>query len=133
MHRCAQVREHTGFPAFDTLQVQGCGVIETMTERNPILVFLLPVITLGIYSLIWLVKTKDEMNEQGAAIPTAWLLIIPIAQLWFLWKYAEGVGTVTRGELGGAIAFVLLLLTGNIGMAVIQNSFNKRALVAARA
>lgn len=133
MHRRAQVREHTGFPAFETLQAQRCGVIETMTERNPILVFLLPVITLGIYSLIWLVKTKDEMNEQGTAIPTAWLLIIPIAQLWFLWKYAEGVGTVTRGELGGAIAFVLLLLTGNIGMAVIQNSFNKRALVAARA
>jgi len=123
----------TEFPVFGALRSGLRRVIETMTERNPILVFLLPAITLGIYGLIWLVKTKDEMNQQGAAIPTAWLLIIPIAQLWFLWKYAEGVGTVTRGEMGGGLAFVLLLLTGNIGMAVIQNSFNKRALVAARA
>jgi Domain of unknown function (DUF4234) len=99
-----------------------------MTERNPILVFLLPVLTLGIYGLIWLVKTKEEMNQHGAEIPTAWLLIVPIAQLWFLWKFSEGVGTVTRGEMGGGLAFLLLLLTGSIGMAVVQSSFNKRAL-----
>lgn len=102
-----------------------------MTERNPILVFFLPAITFGIYGLIWLVKSKDEMNQQGAGIPTAWLIIIPIVQLWWIWKFAEGVGKVTQGEMAGGLAFILLLLTGNIGMAVIQNSFNKRALKAA--
>lgn len=104
-----------------------------MTQRSPIAVFFLPVITLGIYGLIWLVKTKDEMNSQGAEIPTAWLLIIPIAQLWWIWKFAEGVDKVTRGDTSGGLAFVLLLFLGNIGMAVVQASLNKRALAPAMA
>jgi hypothetical protein len=68
VHRRAQVRVRTEFPVFGALRSGLRRVIETMTERNPILVFLLPAITLGIYGLIWLVKTKDEMNQQGAAI-----------------------------------------------------------------
>ena len=46
-----------------------------MTNRNPILVFVLAVCTCGIYGLVWYVKTKEEMNQQEAGIPTAWLLI----------------------------------------------------------
>jgi len=101
-----------------------------MTQRNPILVFLLPAITFGIYGLVWLIKSKEEMNGQGAEIPTGWLLIVPIANLWWIWKFSEGVGKVTRGDTGGGLALVLLLLLGNIGMAVIQSSLNKRALPA---
>jgi hypothetical protein len=104
-----------------------------MTQRSPIAVFFLPVITLGIYGIIWLVKTKDEMNAQGAEIPTAWLLLVPIVSIWWVWKFAEGVGKVTRGDMGGGLAFVLLFLLGNIGMAVIQSSLNKRALAPAMA
>ena len=104
-----------------------------MTQRSPIAVFFLPVITLGIYGLIWLVKSKDEMNTQGAEIPTAWLLLVPIVQLWWFWKFAEGVGKVTHNEMSGGLAFILMLLLGNIGMAVIQSSFNKRALSPAMA
>ena len=102
-----------------------------MTQRNPILVFLLPCITLGIYGLVWLIKSKEEMNGQGAEIPTGWLLIVPLANLWWFWKFSEGVGKVTRGDTSGGLALVLLLLLGNIGMAVIQASLNKRALPAA--
>lgn len=99
-----------------------------MTQRSPVAVFFLPIITLGIYAIIWLVKTKDEMNTQGAEIPTAWLLLVPIVSLWWFWKFAEGVGKVTRGDMGGGLAFVLIFLLGNIGMAVVQSSLNKRAL-----
>ena len=102
-----------------------------MTQRSPIAVFFLPAITFGIYALVWLVKTKNEMNSQGAEIPTAWLLLVPIVSIWWLWKFAEGVGKVTRGDTSGGLAFVLLALLGNIGMAVIQSSLNKRALPAA--
>ena len=96
-----------------------------MTNRNPILVFFLPCITLGIYALVWLVKTKDEMNARGAEIPTAWLLIIPIVGLYWVWKYGEGVEKITGGKMSGAIAFILLFLLGNIGMAILQNEYNK--------
>ena len=51
-----------------------------MTNRNPIVVFILCFVTFYIYQLIWLVKTKEEMNSSAqAGIPTAWLLIVPIA------------------------------------------------------
>jgi len=45
----------------------------------------------------------------------------------------QGVGKVTRGETSSGLAFIMLLLLGNIGMAVIQSGFNKRALMPATA
>ena len=96
-----------------------------MTKRSPFAVFFLPAITFGIYAIIWWVKTKDEMNAKGDQIPTAWLLIIPIANHYWLWKYCEGVGKVTNNALGAGPAFALVFFLGSIGMAIIQNAFNK--------
>ena len=96
-----------------------------MKQRSPIAVFLLPFVTFGIYSLVWQVKTKNEMNQQGAQIPTAWLLVVPFVGYYWLWKYSEGVEKVTDGTLSGVLAFVLQALLGSIGQAIIQNEFNK--------
>lgn len=96
-----------------------------MKNRNPIAVALLPFITFGIYSLYWEVKTKGEMNKLGAKIPTAWLIIIPLVNIWWLWKYCEGVEEVTGNKMSGILAFVLIFLLGVIGAAIIQNEFNK--------
>ena len=101
-----------------------------MKKRSPLAVFLLPFITFGIYSLYWEVKTKGEMNRLGAEIPTAWLLIVPIVNYWWVWKYSEGVERVTGGKLQTVLSFMLLLLLGNIGQAVIQNSFNNDVVAA---
>lgn len=96
-----------------------------MKQRSPIAVFFLPFITFGIYGLVWSVKTKNEMNKLGANIPTAWLIIIPFINYYWWWKYCEGVENVTGGNLSGVMAFVLVILLGSIGMAIIQDSFNK--------
>lgn len=96
-----------------------------MKYRSPIAVALLPFITFGIYGLVWEVKTKNEMNRLGSSIPTAWLIIIPLINLWWLWKYCEGVERVSGGKLSAVLAFVLLFLLGFIGAAIIQNEFNK--------
>src|SRR5690348_10833822 len=96
-----------------------------MKQRNPIAVALLPFITFGIYGIYWEVKTKGEMNTLGANIPTAWLLIVPIVNIWWIWKYSEGVDHVTGGKLQSVLAFILLWLLGPIGAAIIQDSFNK--------
>jgi uncharacterized protein DUF4234 len=101
-----------------------------MKHRNPFAVFILPFVTLGIYSIVWHVKTKNEMNAKGAQIPTAWLLIIPFVSIYWLWKYAEGVEHVTNGKQSQALAFVLLFLLGSIGSAIIQNDFNNLDVVA---
>lgn len=96
-----------------------------MKNRSPIAVLLLPFVTLGIYSLYWLVVTKDEMNKLGANIPTAWLLIVPLVNIWWYWKYCEGVERVTNGKLNGVLTFILFLLIGSIGEAIVQSFFNE--------
>jgi hypothetical protein len=98
-----------------------------MKNRSPLLVFLFSFLTLGIYSIYWLVVTKDELNKSGATIPTAWLIIIPFVSIWWLWKYSEGVEHVTNNKMSGVLAFVLMWLLGAIGYAIVQDSFNKTA------
>ena len=99
-----------------------------MKNRNPILVIFLVFITFGIYGLVWYVMTKDEMNTKGATIPTAWLLIIPIANLYWLFKFCEGVEQVTNKGMTTAVAFLLVFFLGVIGMAIIQSELNKVAV-----
>jgi len=98
-----------------------------MQRRSVAMVFVLTLITFGIYGLIWMVKTKNEMNAQGANIPTAWLIIVPVVQYWWMWKYAGGVEHVTRGKTSQVIAFILIFILGMIGMAILQDAFNKVA------
>lgn len=96
-----------------------------MKKRSPVAVLLLPFITFGIYALYWQIITKIEMNKVGAKIPTAWLLIIPIVNIWWLWKYCEGVEQVTNDKMSGVLAFLLIFLLGIIGAAIVQDSLNK--------
>jgi hypothetical protein len=98
-----------------------------MQKRSVAMVVILSIITFGIYALVWMVKTKNEMNTQGANIPTAWLIIVPVVSIWWMWKYAGGVEHVTRGKSSQVIAFILMFVLGVIGMAIIQDAFNKVA------
>ncbi len=95
-----------------------------MKKRSVFAVLLLPFITLGIYSLYWEVKSKGEMNTLGADIPTAWLIIIPFVNIWWLWRFSKGVERVTQGKMSGVVAFLLLWLLGFIGQAIVQDAFN---------
>ena len=98
-----------------------------MHKRDPLLVFFLSIVTFGIYALVWYVKTKNEMNTKGAQIPTAWLIIIPFVNWYWLWKFCEGAEMVTNKEMSAGIAFLLVFLLGVIGMAIVQSSLNKVA------
>ncbi len=96
-----------------------------MKQRSVAAVIILTFITFGIYALVWLIRTRDEMVNQGADIPTAWLLIVPIANIYWYWKWCGGVEKVTNGKQTQTIALILMLLLSIIGMAIIQDSFNK--------
>jgi membrane protease YdiL (CAAX protease family) len=96
-----------------------------MKKRNILAVVLLPFVTLGIYSLYWFVKTKGELNAKGAQIPTAWLLIIPLVNIWWLWKYFEGAEQVTNKKVNSILMFVLgVFVTSLISMALCQDAYN---------
>ena len=96
-----------------------------MTNRNPILVVILSLLTCGIYYIYWLVNSKIEMNRLGATIPTAWLLIIPFVNIYWLWCWSQGVEKTTRGALTAVPAFLLIWLIAIIGAPIIQTYFNK--------
>jgi hypothetical protein len=97
-----------------------------MKKRSVAAVVLLPFITLGIYTLYWFVSTKGELNDKGAKIPTAWLLIIPFVNLWWLWKYFDAAEKITNEKVSGVLMFVLaILVTSIISSAVCQDAYNK--------
>lgn len=100
-----------------------------MTKRSVVSVILLSIVTLGIYMIVWNVKTKREMVSAGADIPTCWLLIVPIANIYWMWKFAGGVEHVTGGKLSQIITFILMLVVNGfiplVGTAVIQAELNK--------
>ncbi|MBU5678297.1 MAG: DUF4234 domain-containing protein [Candidatus Aenigmatarchaeota archaeon] len=95
-------------------------------KRNIVLIYLLGIVTLGIYFIYWLWKTKNELNELGAEIPTAWLIIIPFANIYWLYKYSEGFAKVTKKE-SHLIWFIVFLLVGIVMPAIVQSELNKIA------
>ena len=98
-------------------------------RRNIVLVYLFTLITLGIYGIYWMVSTKDEMNELGAAIPTAWLIIVPIANIYWTYKYCEGFATKVKKDNNTILWFIVYLLVGIIMPAIVQSELNKKATV----
>jgi hypothetical protein len=99
-----------------------------MKQRSPAAVFLLSLITFGIYALVWEVKTKGELKNLGADIPTAWLLIVPLANLYWVWKYCVGVEKVSNGQISAVLALILMLLLSIVGFAILQSEYNKLSL-----
>jgi len=96
-----------------------------MRYRSVLGIFILTFITFGIYPIYWMVSTKDEMNRRGADVPTAWLIIIPIVSIYWMWRYCEGVEHVTRGKLSGPVSFLCLFFLSLIGMMIVQSELNR--------
>ncbi len=93
-------------------------------KRNPILIVIFAIITLGIYGLYWLYSTKKELVELGASVPTFWLIIIPIINLYWFYKYTKGVAHVAKNSMG-LVYFILWLVFFPIAMILIQIELNK--------
>ena len=99
-----------------------------MKVRSPAAVFFLPIITLGIYAIYWYVATKNDLNKLvEPKVPTAWLLIVPIAGWIWIWKFAGSVSSYTKGASSQGTTFILLFLLGGIGQAIAQSNINKTA------
>lgn len=96
-------------------------------KRDVVLVYVFSFLTLGIYAIYWIVKTKEEINSLGADIPTAWLIIIPIANLYFIYKYCEGFSLKVKKDNNPILWFILYILIGIIMPAIVQTELNKLA------
>lgn len=98
------------------------------TKRDPVLVLVLFFVTCGLYSIYWFWVTQDEINRVGGDIPHPILLLIPLANLYFLWKYSECFAKyVLRKEDQMIVYFLLFIVIGFVGMFLAQTEFNKLA------
>ncbi|MBA2279441.1 DUF4234 domain-containing protein [Candidatus Saccharibacteria bacterium] len=81
----------------------------------------------AIYGLYWLIDTAKVLRrETGQKIPTAFLLVIPIANYWWMWRYGQVAEVYTKGKVQGVLVFILLVLVGSIGMGILQDTYNKQ-------
>ena len=100
--------------------------MNTIKHRNPVAI-IFSLITFGIYSLVWTVKTKKEINGLGGKIPTAWLVIVPIANLYFWYKYSEAFSIYAKKDNQPILWFLLFLVIWPVAMILIQIELNKLA------
>jgi len=96
-------------------------------KRNPAFVIIFSIITFGIYGIYWAVKTKNEINSLGADIPTALLLIIPIANFYFWYKYADGFSTYVKKDNKGILWFLLYFFLPPVAIIIFQVELNNLA------
>lgn len=103
-----------------------------MKQRSVLWTLVFSVITFGIYLIVWFVLTKGELNNKGAKIPTAWLLIIPFVNIWWMWKYYEGAQQVTNEKVNAILNFLLgFFLSPLIPQALCQSEYNKMTAASA--
>ena len=95
-----------------------------LKRRSPAAVFLLPIVTFGIYSIVWYAKTRGELNLAGAGIPSTWCIIVPVLNIFWLVWLAQGIRTVT-GKQSAVNTALLLVLLGSLGAAIVQSDLNK--------
>jgi hypothetical protein len=97
-------------------------------ERNIVAIYLLSFVTLGIYTLYWIVQTKEEINGLGGEIPTAWLILVPfVGYYYFAYKYCEAFSERVKKDNNAVLWFLLCVFVGIIMPAIVQSELNKIA------
>jgi hypothetical protein len=99
--------------------------------RNPILVIIFSLITLGIYSLYWFYETSKELIELNKSNSNAllWLigLFIPFVNLYVFWKYSKAVEQASDGSSSAILIFIVSLVFYPAAQYLVQSELNKHA------
>ena len=100
--------------------------------RNPALVIVFSIITLGIYGIYWLVSTTNELRRITSSAPNPWLLLLLLVPainifvgFWYYWKYSKAIGEISDFE--PVLLFVLWIIISPVAMIIAQIQLNKKA------
>lgn len=96
-------------------------------KRNPVWVVIFSIITCGIYLIYWFVQTKEEIKSLGAEIPSAWLIIVPIANIYLFYRYCDGFSTFVKKDNLGIVWFLVSVTIPPFLPVVVQVELNKLA------
>jgi cytochrome bd-type quinol oxidase subunit 2 len=72
-----------------------------MQKRSPKKIILLHTLTLGFYLLYWCSQSRKEVNTilGRNAVPSVWLIILPLGIFWWAWLYGEALEEVTGRQI----------------------------------
>jgi hypothetical protein len=118
------------------------GTDHEVKVRNPWAVALLPIVTLGIYHLVWWYKINKELKAYGEAkgydlgqnptnsllalVPGFLILIPPLVSYWRGTQRVQGASKIARREpVNGWIALILYLLLAPGMWFYLQSSLNE--------
>ncbi len=96
-------------------------------KRNPLVVVVLSLVTLGLYGLYWIYKTKEEINSLGGTIPSFILAIIPLVNIYFMWRYCEEFTKHVKKDESPILYFLLWIVIFPVAQYLIQSELNKLA------
>lgn len=100
-------------------------------KRNVFLQVLLILVTLGIYGIYWFYVTSQEMIEykklEGSAALWTVLYIIPLVNLYALYKQSSAVEALTDKGVNRWLMFVVWIIFSPAAWIVTQLELNKRA------
>lgn len=99
--------------------------MNNIQERSLLGIYLLGFFTFGLYFLYWDVSTKVEINELGGDIPTAFLIIIPIANLYWLYRYCEDFSKYVKKDDNAILYFLLFVFLPIIMPIIVQDELNR--------
>ncbi len=81
-----------------------------------------------IYTLYWYVSTARALRRTtGLKIPNSFLLLVPFANYWWMWKYGQAAEKFVKNKVQAVLIFILIALLGAIGNAIVQDYFNKQS------
>jgi len=99
--------------------------------RNPVLVILFTIITLGIYGIYWLVSTTNELRRLTSIAPdplALFLLLIPVLNIfvgiWYYWKYSKAVEEISGVQ--AILLFLFWIVFSPVSMIITQVELNKK-------
>lgn len=98
-------------------------------------------ITLGFYFFYWCFKSRRDILESAGRdiIPSTWLLAVPAANYWWMWRYANALDFVSYGRIKFTDTFLLYVVVINLAFVtpplfndlfIYRNDVSNNAIVA---
>lgn len=106
------------------------------TEKNPITILILSLVTCGIYGIIWLYQTVDEINkglgreEFNPMIVLVSSLVCAPALVFWLYKMTQALPELAQSRGlppvdNAMLIFILMLAVLPVGLFMYQTELNK--------
>jgi hypothetical protein len=85
-------------------------------------IYLYQFLTLGCYFFYWCSHSRKDINRAAGTklIPSTWLLILPLANYWWAWRYANALEFVSYNRVKASDTFLLYIIGSSVAGGVVS-------------